>query len=202
MQALCYTRGMIKAIVFDCFGVLTGSSFRDVYRESGGDLIKDSAFIEEVKGLANAGLISSRELAERCAEQLGIPVKTFTHNLMCLECPNEPLFDYIESQLRPHYKLGMLSNAEKGGPQRHLTKEQLALFDTIAVSGEIGYIKPDPQAFEIVADRLDVQFNEIVFIDDLMRNVEPAKAMGMTSFQYTDLEDLKRQLATVLHVSK
>ena len=189
---------MIKAIVFDCFGVLVGSSFRDAYRASGGDPVKDAAFITEIMGLANAGLISSRDIAERTGRRLGVSTGQFMHNLIGMERPNEDLFAYIEKALKPHYKIGILSNAERGGPQHHLSDKQVALFDAIIVSGEIGHMKPESEAFNITAERLGVRLEEMVFVDDLARYVEPARSLGIAAVHYIDLEDLKRQLATIL----
>jgi HAD superfamily hydrolase (TIGR01509 family) len=193
---------MIKAIVFDCFGVLVGSSFRDVYRASGGDPEKDADFIKEILGRASAGLISSAEICRLTAKQLGISVETFSANLRRMEQPNEALLVYIRSVLKPHYKVGMLSNAERGGPQRHLKPDQLAVLDVAVVSGEVGFAKPDPEVFQITADRLGVAFDEMIFVDDLTRYVEPARALGIRSIQYTDFESLKRELSDILSDKK
>jgi len=194
-----YTIAMIKAIVFDCFGVLVGSSFWDVYRASGGDPVKDAAFIDEILDRANLGFITSSELRKLTAEHLGISYEALTATMRRIERPNIDLFAYITSELKPRYKIAMLSNAVPGAPQSHLTAEQLALLDAIVVSGEIGHAKPDREAFQAVVDRLDVTFSEIVFIDDLARYVEPARAMGITSIRYTDLESMEVQLAEILH---
>lgn len=190
---------MIKAIVFDCFGVLVGSSFWDIYRASGGDPIKDAAFIDEVLDRANLGLITSSELRKLTAEHLGITYEALTLIMRRIERPNIGLFAYISSELKPRYKIAMLSNAVRGAPQSHLTAKQLALLDAVIVSGEIGYAKPDREAFQAVVDRLGLTFSEIVFVDDLERYVEPARAMGITSIRYTDLNSLQEQLSEILH---
>ncbi|HSX00062.1 MAG TPA: HAD family phosphatase [Patescibacteria group bacterium] len=189
---------MIKAIVFDCFGVLVGSSFWDVYRASGGDPVKDDSFIDNVLAQANAGFISSSDLRRQAAERIGTSYEVFTANMRRMEQPNVDLFAYIEKELKPHYKIAMLSNADKGAPQRHLTDKQLALLDVVVVSGEIGYAKPDPEAFQITIDRLGVTLSEIVFIDDLPCYVEPARAMGITTIQYVDLASFRQQLEAIL----
>jgi len=108
--------------------------------------------------------------------------------------PNQELFEYIRT-LKPHFKLAMLSNAAAGGPQRYIPAELLEVFDGhVYVSGEIGHEKPDEAAFQYVADALGVEFAEMVFIDDLARFTEPAKAYGMESIVYTDLAGLKDRL--------
>jgi len=52
------------------------------------------------------------------------------------------------------------------------------------VSGEEGIIKPEPEIFLIAAERLKVKPEECLFIDDIERNVEGAKAVGMIGIQY------------------
>jgi putative hydrolase of the HAD superfamily len=43
-----------------------------------------------------------------------------------------------------------------------------------------GARKPDPQAFLVAAQRLGVRPDEVVFLDDLMANIDGARAVGMT----------------------
>lgn len=189
---------MIKAIVFDCYGVLAGQSFWDTYRAAGGDPVKDREFIHEMLGRANAALISNTDFAAAIADRIGISTEEWLAATVRTQSPNEPLFAYITSVLKPIYKIGLLSNANVGSVERRLSPEQLALFDAFVVSGEVGCMKPDREIFQIVADRLGITFDEMVFVDDLKQFTGAAESYGIRSIQYRDLEDLKHQLERLL----
>lgn len=189
---------MIKAIVFDCYGVLVGCSFWDLYRAAGGDAERDEAFIAEILGRANAALISEDDFARAVAGHLDISVAEWLALTVRLEQPNEELFAYIQSDLRPHYKIGLLSNANKYSVERRIPADKQALLDAMVVSGEVGSVKPQREIFELTAERLSVGFDEMVFIDDLERYVQAAEAYGIRSIQYRDLVSMKRELEALL----
>jgi putative hydrolase of the HAD superfamily len=52
----------------------------------------------------------------------------------------------------------------------------------VLVDGSVeGYLKPDPRLYEILADRLGVDFGDMVFLDDQMTNIRGAEALGIPS---------------------
>ncbi len=55
----------------------------------------------------------------------------------------------------------------------------LDLFDEVFVSSSIGHRKPEPQSFRHVADAIGVTPAEILFFDDLMENIDGARAVGL-----------------------
>ncbi|MDQ2851111.1 MAG: HAD family phosphatase [Actinomycetota bacterium] len=72
----------------------------------------------------------------------------------------------------------------------------LHLFEDIVVSGEEGVAKPDPEIFEILAERIEHlgPLDETVFIDDRLDNVQAAARAGMDAIHYTGAEDLRTDL--------
>lgn len=188
---------MIKAIIFDCFGVLAGSAYKEIYRQAGGDLSKDNVFVSDLLNLANSGQITSEELNTRTAKRLGISVEKWTDVVNKAEQPNLELLDYVR-ELKSKYKVAILSNAGSGVMERKFTKEQLALFDTVVVSAEVGFIKPQPEIFKLTADRLEVELQECAFVDDLSPYVEGAAAVGMKAIQYDNFGQLKQELEVLL----
>ncbi|HEV7453788.1 MAG TPA: HAD-IA family hydrolase [Candidatus Saccharimonadales bacterium] len=189
---------MIRGIIFDCFGVLVGKGFGDVYAAAGGDPIKDNAFIDSMIIKGNRGEISDAVFEAIMAEKLGLSPAAFHAIALQEEQPNEPLFDYIRTELKPHYKIGLLSNAGTGVIENRISEKDRALFDVIVVSAEIGYQKPEPQAFQITIDRLGTTYDETIFIDDLAIFTEPAKLLGLHALQYKGLDLLKQQLQPLL----
>jgi putative hydrolase of the HAD superfamily len=53
------------------------------------------------------------------------------------------------------------------------------LFDVVVDSCEEGIRKPDPEIYLRTAERLFVEPNQCVFLDDSAVNVDAAKAVGM-----------------------
>jgi putative hydrolase of the HAD superfamily len=71
------------------------------------------------------------------------------------------------------------------------------LFDCVVCSAAVGMAKPDPAIYALAAERLGLPPEKCVFIDDLDRNVEAARAAGMAAVHYRvhHNDDLAAQLA-------
>lgn len=192
-----YTVWVIKAIIFDCFGVLVGSGFKEIYRQAGGDLEKDEPFVDELLADANSGRISSREMHQRVVDRLELTHDEWKDFVNSREQPNLELLGYVK-ELKNDYKLAILSNANYGVLPRKLSPEQLALFDTTVTSAEVGHIKPAPEIYLLAAEQLGVQPEECVFIDDGRHFCEGAEAVGMKSIWYQDFSQFKRDLQKLL----
>ena len=74
--------------------------------------------------------------------------------------------------------------------------EFLQLFEDIVISGEEGIAKPDPEIFEVLAERLEHvgDLEETIFIDDRLDNVQAAVLAGMDAVQFTGPADLRADL--------
>jgi len=188
---------MIKAIIFDCFGVLVGRGFEETYRTAGGDPIKDQEFITDMLGQTNLGLISQADFNTAMATKLGITDQDWQDVLHKVEQPNMELLAYIK-ELRQQYKLAVLSNANRGLIDYLESMSGEHYFDDIIVSAEVGLTKPDPEIYSYTAERLGVELDECVFIDDREALLEPAKALGMWTILYQDFAQLHRDLAALL----
>lgn len=189
---------MVKAIIFDCFGVVVGKGFWDVYDNAGGDSVKDAAFIDDVLGRANSGAITAEALTNEVAAKLGLPPEEWAAIRDREEQPNEQLLSYIRDELKPIYKIGLLSNANNGTIERKIPENWRTLFDDIVVSAEVNLLKPDPEIFRLAAQRLGVQPAEVIFADDLEKYLEGASSVGMQTILYKDFKDFKMKLEQLL----
>lgn len=189
---------MIKAVIFDFFGVLVGDGFELTYRQAGGNPAKDKEFIQDLLDQTNRGLITTEEFRKRICKQLGITVDDYQIAVKSSEKINYELLDYIKS-LRPKYKTAILSNVNKGGLERRIDRQTLdEYFDVIVVSGDVGYIKPEPEIYQLTADKLGVSLKECVFIDDREGYVKAAEAAGMQAIQYDNFDQMKTDLEKIL----
>ncbi len=188
---------MIKAIIFDCFGVVITDTLESAYTSLGGDFKKDQLKIDAIRLSVDKGEIPNSHPA--ISELLGVSESTYRTAVSSGREINQELLDYINDELRKKYKVGMLSNTGKGRlPQIFGEGFLEKYFDTIVASSDIGYAKPEANAYEIAADWLGVRLDECIFIDDRPEYVDGAKAVGMQVVLYQNLDQLKSDLQTLL----
>jgi putative hydrolase of the HAD superfamily len=97
-----------------------------------------------------------------------------------------PLFpdcDALLARLRPHTKLGMVTNGVSGLQRRKVQGSGLAhWFDAIAISGEVGIGKPDPGVFEWVCRELGVSPARCAMVgDNPERDIQGGLNAGMAT---------------------
>lgn len=88
--------------------------------------------------------------------------------------------------LKPRYRLGLLSNLTHGPAARQILDHVnlSAYFEVLLVSGDLGYRKPHPRAFQTLIEALDVPPASIAFVgDDPRTDVQGASLAGMQPVQ-------------------
>lgn len=189
---------MIKAIIFDCYGVLLGQGFWHTYAAAGGDVRADEDFIHEQLHAMNSGGQTSLEFDENITSHLNISLEQWQATKYRQELPNVQLFQYIEDVLKPRYKIGMISNASAGSVERKLSAPQLELFDVKVISAEVGLLKPNPAIYHLAAEELGVACSECIFVDDYLSYVEAARTLGMQGITFTDFNNFITALKSAL----
>lgn len=189
---------MIKAIVFDCFGVVLADSLQVLMDELER---KDQQAADEARELVravNKGLVLPAETRPKIAKLLGLTVEEYHSKVRAGEVKDIRLMQYIQT-LRPAYKTAMLSNIGADSLLKRFTEAELTKhFDTVVASGEIGFVKPEPEAYEIVAQRLGVRLDECLFTDDRELFCVGATSVGMQAILYTDFVQFKQQLEALI----
>lgn len=187
---------MVKAIIFDCFGVLatdTWLAFTDSLPE-GTDLAQASALNKAF----DRNIISEKEFVEGIHGLTGQDPPLLEHLKPGQLVKNEALFDLIR-ELKPNFKLGILSNISSDWiTQEFLTPEEQTLFSAYVLSYEIGIIKPDTRVYVLACERLRVAPHEALMVDDRELYVEGARVAGLSGIQYEDLHSFKQQLNELL----
>ena len=64
------------------------------------------------------------------------------------------------------------------------------LFQKLFVSSEIGYRKPDAEAFHFILNEISVDPEELLFFDDSLENIEGAQKIGIQTVLVTDPESV------------
>lgn len=186
----------IKAVVFDFFGVFYLNS-HDVLIEHFPHAQNE---LEDLRYQSDYGMLDRPHYLQAIQDITGADELLVKSILVGDHRLNQPLIDYARSELKPHYKLGLLSNVGRGWMDNFLSIEnRRELFDAVVLSGDEGVTKPHPQIYELIAERLALEPEECVMIDDLPENATGADAAGMHALVYGNLADLRVELKRMLH---
>ena len=177
---------MIKAIIFDCFGVIATEGWIPFKNKYLGDSPEKLNAAKDAIGASGIGLITHDELVQSLSETTGLSFEEVKRNIED-NVPNESLLDFIMNELGD-YKIGLLSNVSGNRLKNFMTDEQLARFDAICLSSEIGVSKPNAEAYQITAERLGVLPEECVFTDDRLEFCTAAGWVGMKPLLFTTTE--------------
>jgi len=197
----------IKAIIFDFGNVLLEWNPRYVYRRFFPDDPDGiERFLEEVKFMEwNLLQDKGRPFAEGVASLS----KEFPHYAHLIQAFHdhwvESLGDSIDGTIeimkelkQAGYPLYGLSNwSAETFPYARQKHNFFDLFDDMVISGEVGHVKPHPEIFQILLDRIGRHAEECLFIDDSLANIEQAQNMGFATVHFQSPEQLKDALHTL-----
>jgi 2-haloacid dehalogenase len=82
-------------------------------------------------------------------------------------------------------------------PYARETYDFFDLFDDMVISGEVGHVKPQPEIFHILLEKIGKPANECLFIDDALPNIQQANTMGFATHLFISSEYLKTELHTL-----
>ncbi len=177
---------MIKAIIFDFYGVIRSNEYRD-WR------LKHDISLDEFKKSAtrlDMGKTSPEEFFDSLSQLSGIPAEDIQKEFSSNASLNKDLLNLIY-RLKTKYKIALISNASSSNLRDILSSAGIdKLFDQVTISSELGYIKPSPEIFDYTLESLGIKASEAVFVDDIQRFVQTAESIGMKGVHYTDLGSL------------
>ena len=185
---------MIKAVVFDCFGVIYGASC---------NILTAMAPIASVQGVKDAhnakdyGYISYDEFLDEVADLIGISTDEVRDIIYKKQILNQELIEYIK-ELKSEYKIGLLSNVDEMTIERLFGDSTVDLFDEMVLSSSVGLIKPQPEIYQLMCDKLGLKPEECIMIDDLKTNCEGAKSVGMLAICHESNQATKQQINEML----
>jgi epoxide hydrolase-like predicted phosphatase len=190
----------MKAVIFDCFGVLYPDTFWVIVNKFVPDWeARDPQAYHDIVARVDAGMTDRDDFWNETAEACGITRTRLDDEIKAMGSVDKELLSYITELRKRHFKTSMLSNVGRGFVERIF--EGLSIqdyFDDIVLSSEVGFAKPDHEIFEMAAERLGVELYECVFIDDRARFCSAAEALGMKALLYKSLDKLKKDLEPLL----
>jgi putative hydrolase of the HAD superfamily len=201
--------GAYAAVFFDFGGVLTTpvwDSFASFCRSEGldPDSIKnlfrsDPEALKELRQL-ETGEISETDFEKSFGRRLGLKDPDHLIDSMFAGMQPDPPMVAAVRELRAGGLLtGLISNSWSTS---HYDRKLLAeLFDTAVISAEVHMHKPQPEIYRLAAERLGVEPDECIFVDDLRENCEGAEAVGMTAVRHRNAAETIAKLAELTGVS-
>lgn len=177
---------MIKAVIFDCFGVLTVDTWREFMSGYDGDV---RTVLRDTTVAYDRGIVSESELIATCAEAAGVQASVVATAIEPRSDKNHRLLDFASELKNKGIKIGLLSNINDDWVrQKFLNEEEQKIFDEILLSYEVGEVKPKPEPYIEIARRLGLEPATCIMVDDVDRNCYGAESVGMKSvlFESTD----------------
>jgi epoxide hydrolase-like predicted phosphatase len=135
--------------------------------------------------LLETGEIEPAEFERRFGARLGVAeTEGLIERMFAAVGPDEDVIAAVRSARDAGVRTGLISNS--WGTSIYDPDALEGMFDEIVISGDVGLHKPQPEIYQLAADRLGVAPEECVFVDDLRENVRGAEEVGMTAVLHRD----------------
>ena len=183
-------------LLLDFGGVLTTSiweAFDEFCRSEG---LEEGAvrrlFRDDPDALADLrrlekGEVTEDDFAASFGPRLGIAdTENLIERMFAGLGPDEAMIETVRELRGEGVRTGLISNS--WGTGIYDPSMLSDLFDAVVISGDVGLHKPQPEIYELGAERLGIPASECVFVDDLRENVAGAEAVGMTAILHRDPE--------------
>ena len=197
----------IKTVLFDFGGVLIQlanpqprEALAARYNMTS-DELTTIVYLQESAQLATLGKITAQEHWEKVGEKFNLTsqeLDNFKNEFWRGDKLDMDLVRFVR-ELRPQYTTGLLSNAW-GDLRKSLTDEMgiIDAFQHVFISAELGMAKPDQKIYQYVIEHLDCEPHEIVFLDDMLKNVEAARQAGLNAIHFRNREQALGELRELL----
>lgn len=96
--------------------------------------------------------------------------------------------------------IGVISNTnEMHVAHMRTLLPELATFDAVILSSDVGLLKPDPAIYRLALTRLGMPADRALFLDDHAENVTGAQAVGMAAHLHRDWDETATAVSAWLH---
>jgi len=194
----------IKAIIFDYGNVLLEWNPRHVYRHYfPEDNEGMERFFHEVDFIGwNAQQDRGRTFKEGVAD---LSAK-FPHHAHLIQAYHDHWKESIGNSLtgtveilkelkQAGYSLYGLTNwSAETFPYARAKYAFFDLFDDMVISGTVGHVKPEPEIYHILLEKISRPAQECLFIDDSLPNIQQAHTMGFKTIHFSSSEQLHLSL--------
>lgn len=188
---------MIRALVFDCFGVFYSDPVFTYMRDPQNSPDKAET-LHSYDEKAAHGQLTKNEFIKKAAILLTKPERDIEVQFFQRHNNNQELIHFIK-KIRSKYKTALLSNIGGDMMDGFFTpQEREELFDIVIFSGNEKFAKPDKEFFDLPCERLGVNPQEAIMIDDIQGNCDAAKSIGMQAICYKNFDQFQKEINFLL----
>lgn len=190
----------IKAIIFDIGGVVYISKEPEyVFMQRALKLsnTKYEKVLRRYIKKTSKGALSQEKALGKISKSTGLSVKeikkAYIKNYKKFFKLNKKLLKIIK-KLKINYNVSILSNQFSLSYGILVNKKLLKHFHISIFSHKVKARKPNLKIYKIILKKLKLLPQEVIFIDDLERNLKPAKKLGMKTIIFKNNKQLVRDL--------
>ena len=142
----------------------------------------------------DSGELTEKDVVRQVADR--VPASKYEGCVKVLEnwyrhTPPKPQMCQLVSELKKSGKgVYLISNISKTFAKNYSKVAELESlfqnFDGIIFSATAGYVKPQPEIFELLIDKYELNPKTTLFIDDNINNINGAKKLGISTFLFKD----------------
>ena len=209
-------RPRISAIVCDFGGVLTSplidaflavqNSIGIAPREFGAALGELAARdgVNPLFELERGRMTEARFLSELGAEltsALGreVSIHGFGSSLLDELHPNTRMIEYMRELRTRGYRMAICTNNVREWEAQWRAKLPVdEIFEVVVDSAFVGSRKPDPEIYELTLQRLGVDGEQSLFVDDMELNCDAARELGMQAVRFQTTEQAVEEIEAAL----
>ncbi len=201
----------IRAVFWDLGGVLVRTEDHSTRENLAIRLgmsrteLENLVFASDSGNRAQLGEIDAKQHWQNLGSNLGLSIEemvVFQRDFWGGDRLDTALIEYIRA-LHTRYKIGLISNAFSDLRQIITNVWNIEdTFDDMTISSEVGIMKPDPRIFQMALERLDVQPQESIFIDDFPHNVDGARNINMHAIHFQTRDQTLSELENLLNESQ
>lgn len=197
----------MKGIVFDFGGVITFAQGEELFgyleRHLGWSYETVCAGWAKYRRLMDADLISIEELYLKMAADLNQPLsmdEAIAIGRMDYDSwahANPETIAWMEELVKQGYRIGILTNMPSNYEpwfNRCAAKARALAFAEV-ISGYEHLAKPQPEIYQLMAARMQLEPKDLFFFDDAQANVDGAIACGWQAAQFTTVQAAREALA-------
>lgn len=144
------------------------------------------------------GAVSDGEFERAFGAMLGVRADGLIERLFAGLGPDREMITAVEAARSAGVRTGLISNSWGTGIYE---RAPLGIFDATVISGDVGMHKPQPEIYELGAERIGIAAPDCVFVDDLRENVTGAEAVGMTAILHRSSRDTIAELERLLGIA-
>ena len=195
---------MIKNIIFDMGGVLIDynpeKTLYGMFDRETADILLREIFRNPLWNDKDRGIIFPEDIMK--SKKDVIPAEHYektaelVNNFFPYMPPFEKMCELVKKLKENGYGIYLLSNASSDFHERRKGIPALEFFDGVIISADYKLLKPEKEIYLTLFEEFSLVPEECYFIDDVQKNIDGAKTVGMDGhcYYHGDVEILKKAM--------